>query len=840
MALSFTSTSAAVTSAGASPTGSLFPTASQTSPTFSPDSASIFLCGDRAFRPSEYTCYDGSTLCPVQGGGRFESCGGSCYDPGLYGCVSGGLQPIVDGKFLDGMTPSHTIAVPVTQWPSNVPTPLLSSISSSSPTTSPTSSRTSSTLSTSTRSSSTSSKTSSKSSSTSSSTSSTASSTSSSSSSSSASASASSSSTAAPTRDDDNGNGLSTNQIAAIASSISAAAVIFIMAGFFLFRRHKSQTARASQQVYPELAYLYDPPVPGSENGSRGALPSGASPRTPGGGGGSGEPVGPFGVGGPGGSDGDDDGATGAGATALGATLRGGGGSSDQRSSSPEGRSAGSRSSSVGSVVSFLGPGGRPPVMGEGMAALNGSSSGSSNAALLAASARRDREAGNGSPLAPVPSRSDDENAANGEEARPFLTAAGAVAAGGSSGASSRDRSAERGGAVTTHQRDETALWNGEEMDRELGERLHEQQVEEARQRRERARAFLLQAKERQEQRIPMPSHAPANGESSAGMTAAAAGAAAVGGAAAALASKGQQRNATNPKLQHMQSREQQWWQQPSSPTATSPTQSSGAAFFPPPAATHANQGYYPIYPPISLTYPRSGPILTSQHIEANRLEQVQHARATAAAASSPPTTTTAYPTFHRPGPNNYPAPSNWQQSPNGSYTYTNNGATAAAAAASVRGRPFFHQNTSYVPPHRATIDNYSSLSSPNNNNGFGPIVNAPRRGSAGSIQSGSVYSTIPEEESHPPQRPQQQQQRKQSLQSIMRQMNSLDEEDSEGDEGQGFLQAPRRVLSVRNGAVTPSTDGEEDERDGGARRSGGAKKEVRWARDDGVERNLI
>lgn len=608
------------------------------------------------------------------------------------------------------------------------------------------------------------------------------------------------------------------------------------MAGFFLFRRHKSQTARASQQVYPELAYLYDPPVPGSENGSRGALPSGASPRTPGGGG-SGEPVGPFGVGGPG-SDGDD-GATGAagGATALGGTLRGGGGSrsnSDQRSSSPEGRSAGSRSSSVGSVVSFLGPGGRPPVMGEGMAALNGSSSGSSNAALLAASARRDREAGNGSPLAPVPSRPDDENAANGEEARPFLTAAGAVAAGGSSGASSRDRSAERGAA--THQRDESALWNGEEMDRELGERLHEQQVEEARQRRERARAFLLQAKERQEQRIPMPSRAPANGESSAsaGMTAAA-GAAAVG--AAALASRGQQRNATNPKLQHMQSREQQWWQQssPSSPTATSP--SGGAAFFPPPAATHANQGYYPIYPPISPTYPRSGPILTSQHIEANRLEQVQHARATAAAASSPPTTS-AYPTFHRPGPN-YPAPSNWQQSANGSYTYTNNGATAAAAAAaaSVRGRPFFHQNTSYVPPHRATIDNYSSLS--NNNNGFGPIVNAPRRGSAGSIQSGSVYSTILEEENHPPQRPQQQHQRKQSLQSIMRQMNSLDEEDSEGDEGQGFLQAPRRVLSVRNGAVTPSTDGEEDERDGGARRSGG-KKEVRWARDDGVERNLI
>ncbi|KKY19291.1 hypothetical protein UCDDS831_g05496 [Diplodia seriata] len=410
--------------------------------------------------------------------------------------------------------------------------------------------------------------------------------------------------------------------------------------------------------VYPELAYLYDPPVPGSDgNGSRGAL----TPVQPPGGGHN--PVGPFVVGNPGASSRDGvGGATADGGGTLGATMRGGGGSGTssgeydddqyQRSTSPEGRSAGSRSSSVGSVVS------------------------------------------------------------------------------------------------------------------------------------------------------------------------------------------GQQRRLSNPKLQRVSSgKQQQWWQQfpQTSPTATSPTSPSGR--FPPPAATHASSNYNPIYPPISPTYPRSGPILTSQHIEANRLQQAQHARATAAATSQAPTVT-AYPTFHRPGPN-YPPPSNWPQATPTNYSYTHgNAAAMAAAAANARGRPFFHQNTSYNPPHRATIDNYSSLAGSSNNaySAASPpiVVNppAPRRGSSGSIHTaiGGVYTTIPEEEGpapHPqqqrPQQQQQQRQRKQSLTSIMRQMNALDEEDSDqGDEGQGFLQAPRRVLSVRNGAVTPSTDGEEeDARDGGARRHG-------------------
>ncbi|KAL0254444.1 hypothetical protein SLS55_009919 [Diplodia seriata] len=592
--------------------------------------------------------------------------------------------------------------------------------------------------------------------------------------------------------------------------------------------------------VYPELAYLYDPPVPGSDgNGSRGAL----TPVQPPGGGHN--PVGPFVVGNPGASSRDGvGGATADGGGTLGATMRGGGGSGTssgeydddqyQRSTSPEGRSAGSRSSSVGSVVSYLGPAGRPPVMGAAAAGggMNGSSSGSSNAALLAASAGRDRRAGDNTP-APTPSRADDETGARGEEARPFLTAAGAVAAGGSSGASSRDVSAERevnnteGAAQATHQRNEGALWNGDETERELGARQHEQQVEEARQRRERARAFLLQAKERQELIHRSPDTTPAS-------AAAAAGAAA---GAAALASRGQQRRLSNPKLQRVSSgKQQQWWQQfpQTSPTATSPTSPTGR--FPPPAATHANSNYNPIYPPISPTYPRSGPILTSQHIEANRLQQAQHARATAAATSQAPTVT-AYPTFHRPGPN-YPPPSNWPQATPTNYSYTHgNAAAMAAAAANARGRPFFHQNTSYNPPHRATIDNYSSLAGASSaySAASPPIVvnpPAPRRGSSGSIHTaiGGVYTTIPEEEGPAPrpqqQRPQQQQQqrqRKQSLTSIMRQMNALDEEDSDqGDEGQGFLQAPRRVLSVRNGAVTPSTDGEEeDARDGGARRHG-------------------
>lgn len=406
-----------------------------------------------------------------------------------------------------------------------------------------------------------------------------------------------------------------------------------------------------------------------------------------------------------------------------------------------------------------------------------------------------------------------------GEESRPFLAVTGAA---GSSQSSSRDRSAERGagGAPAQQQgRDEVGLWD--EIDRDSTEREHERQVEETRQRRELARAFLLQAKERQEQRIPLLNRGGAESSPSGTAAAAGIGGVALAGAAAAASSRGQQRQ-SNPKAQ----RTQQWWQ--SSPSGSPPPGSPS-----PPAATHANThtpAYHPIYPPISPTFPASGPILTSQHIEHNRLQQAQHAHAAARAVS--PT----YPPFHSPHPS-YPPPS-WPQAQQNTYNQLNNSSTngytsggyspasTSAYSTSAGGRPFFHQNTSYNPPHRSysnSINNgayysYNQYGSAGSSNGGGQH----RRGSSGSIHNtnvvGGVYTTIPEEE--PPQQHHHQHGKQQSLSQIISQMNALDEEDS-ADEGQGFLQAPRRVLSVRNGAVTPSSDGDEstDERDGGARR---------------------
>ncbi|EKG15759.1 hypothetical protein MPH_07194 [Macrophomina phaseolina MS6] len=439
----------------------------------------------------------------------------------------------------------------------------------------------------------------------------------------------------------------------------------------------------------------------------------------------------------------------------------------------------------------------------------NGSGSGSSNAALLAASSGKSGSgtpthgAGDGITVAPASGT----DGATGDESRPFL---GAAATTESSGESSRDRSGERGAPASQEQlsgREGPGFWG--EIDREAAEREHERQVEETRQRRELARAFLLQAKERQEQRIPLLNRG--GGEASS----LGAGGAALAGAAVAAGSKSQPRQG-NPKAQHTQ----QWWQ--SSPPGSPPPGSP-----PPPTAAHANTpAYQPIYPPISPTYPVSGPILTSQHIEQNRLQQAQHAHATSRATS--PT----YPSFHRPRPS-YPSPS-WSQAQQNTYNQLNNGDSASAynsskgytsGGYSFSGRPFFHQNTSYNPPHRS-YSNYSQPSGINNGTySYGgssyshystSSYGGHRRGSSGSVHNnavGGVYTTIPEED--PPHQPQQQ-----SLHQIMHQMNSLDDEDS-ADEGQGFLKVPRRVLSVRNGAVTPSSDGDEstDERDGGGRR---------------------
>lgn len=777
MALSFSSDFPTVLTSGTAPAVPLvnppIPTLSDNTilPTttnladFSPDSSSIFVCGGNPFKPSEYTCYDDSTLCPVRGGSRFEVCGGSCYNPGLYGCVDNALQPIVGGQLPDGSTPTHTMAVPVTQWPSSLPTPPAS-------TSARTTSRSSSTFSTSTRSSS-----SSLSSSTSSS--STSASSSSSSTSTSASSSSSSSSTAAAAPSNDSSR-LSTGQIAAIATTTASAFILLVFAGAFLFRRRQRKLAQPTQQ-YPELAYLYDPPVPGSNN------PSGGPGA-----------VGVFGVGGPGRNGGDNGGAApgnaeawrGATLSALGATLRGG-----------------------GSSTSLINPAENPPVMHAADA--NGSASGSSHAALLAASSSADGGSGTPTPGSAVggdgavtPAASRTGRAGAVDEASPFLGVAGAA---GSSRDSSRERSMERstGSAERDQQQGGDPTW--EDIDRELEARLHQRQMEETRQRRELARAFLLQAKERQEQRLPQLNREEPTSSSGDPAIAAATAAVTAGGAAITGASRSQ---STSPQRQLSQ--REQWWQ--ASPrNSPPPTQPS------PPAAAHpvsSTPAYQPIYPPISPTYPVSGPILTSQHIEQNRIQQAQHSHHAARRAASPPqanpnTKPNAYPTFHRPRPS-YPPP-HWPQSHQATYNQLHG--NSPAVSSSQANPAYFNQPTSYSPPHRrpqgprsyhipqdANAANrpraYSQPQPPAVQNSPPRSLNQrnsprsiPRRGSAGAVGAAAGYSTIPEEP--------------QSLHQIMHQMNALDEEESSGDDGEAvhFL-GVRRELSVRNGAVTPSSDG--------------------------------
>lgn len=58
-------------------------------------------CGDAQYYPSDYTCFDDSTLCPILFGLPNFPCDGGCYAPEMYQCDSGklGLLPEADGPF---------------------------------------------------------------------------------------------------------------------------------------------------------------------------------------------------------------------------------------------------------------------------------------------------------------------------------------------------------------------------------------------------------------------------------------------------------------------------------------------------------------------------------------------------------------------------------------------------------------------------------------------------------------------------------------------------------------------------------------------------------------------
>ncbi|KAF2138019.1 carbohydrate-binding module family 52 protein [Aplosporella prunicola CBS 121167] len=218
---------------------------SSASPSFEPESTNVFECGGQAFSPYQYTCWDDTTLCPVTDGKRLEACNGGCFDPEAYACTDGVLEGIHDGKLPNGAAATAT-PIPASVWPSSAATIAPSSTSDSSSSTTAKSSSTASGTSAATTT-------------------------------------AAVAPTAVPPDDSkEDDDDLSSGQIAAIATSTTSAALLLFLISILLFRRRNARLRKATDEVvYPEIAYLYDPPVPTKFGGAvvngRGARSSGSS-----------------------------------------------------------------------------------------------------------------------------------------------------------------------------------------------------------------------------------------------------------------------------------------------------------------------------------------------------------------------------------------------------------------------------------------------------------------------------------------------------------------------------------------------------------------------------------
>lgn len=55
-------------------------------------------CGDAQYYPSEYTCFDDSTLCPILFGLPNQPCNGGCYASEMYECESGKLDLLPESE----------------------------------------------------------------------------------------------------------------------------------------------------------------------------------------------------------------------------------------------------------------------------------------------------------------------------------------------------------------------------------------------------------------------------------------------------------------------------------------------------------------------------------------------------------------------------------------------------------------------------------------------------------------------------------------------------------------------------------------------------------------------
>ena len=65
-------------------------------------------CGDAYYFPTEYTCYDGNFLCPIENGEPLLQCGPACYKPEMYSCSNDQLvyPPVSSAASATATSPS--------------------------------------------------------------------------------------------------------------------------------------------------------------------------------------------------------------------------------------------------------------------------------------------------------------------------------------------------------------------------------------------------------------------------------------------------------------------------------------------------------------------------------------------------------------------------------------------------------------------------------------------------------------------------------------------------------------------------------------------------------------
>ncbi|KAJ7588621.1 carbohydrate binding-domain-containing protein [Mycena floridula] len=58
-------------------------------------------CGSTNYNPTQYTCFNNSTLCPIVNGIEYDACGNACYSRTQYTCIDESTNfmcPIINGS----------------------------------------------------------------------------------------------------------------------------------------------------------------------------------------------------------------------------------------------------------------------------------------------------------------------------------------------------------------------------------------------------------------------------------------------------------------------------------------------------------------------------------------------------------------------------------------------------------------------------------------------------------------------------------------------------------------------------------------------------------------------